>query len=143
MNKRFDTHYDYIPFLTSFGASLEQRIPLGETKSHFAVQEIASVNGLEQSLILPVCSILAGYRNAGGLTAGVGPQLSIDGFQILLAIGWTMKYRGINIPFDISYIISNAKAASSITLTTGYNFIIKKETTSKRFLGTSELFNYR
>ena len=118
--------YKYIPVNSSFGISFEQRIVLGETNNHFAFQEIISINGLEQALALPVLAALLGYRDESGFEAGIGPLLSLSGIQIALAVGWTFKYQGINIPIDISYTIPNNKARSSVAITTGFNFITQR-----------------
>ncbi len=74
----------------------------------------------------PVCAALIGYRDSGGFEAGIGPLVSISGIQIAIAAGWTIRHKGLNIPIDLSYTIPNARAASSVALTTGFNFVTKR-----------------
>ncbi len=116
----------YYPVMSAFGISLEQRILLGDTRNHFAFQEILMVNGLEQGTALPIGSFLVGYRDARGFEFGAGPMVSMSGIQILIAMGWTFSFSGVYVPVDISYSIPNSSAASSISLTTGFNFITNR-----------------
>lgn len=118
---------DYSPSTTIFGLSMEQRIILGETKSHFAFQEVFTVHGLEQSIALPVMAGLIGYRDATGLEAGVGPMLSANGLSVLIALGYTISYRGVFVPIDFSFTVPNSKSPTTIGLTTGFNFVVQKK----------------
>ncbi|MCE9680705.1 hypothetical protein LZP69_16425, partial [Shewanella sp. AS1] len=62
----------YTPFMTQFGVALEQRLPLGQTASHFAFQEVLAVTGVDQGVALPSLSVLLGFRSHAGLQLGLG-----------------------------------------------------------------------
>ena len=121
---------DYIPVMSLFGISLEQRILLGGTRSHFAFQEVLVVNGLEQSIALPSASFLVGYRDWRGPEFGVGPNVSPhkDGATIgvIVAAGYTFSKRGVFVPVDLSVILPNARRPPSVAVTTGFNFIVRE-----------------
>lgn len=113
---------EYYPVTSLFGLSLEQRILLGQTKSHFAFQEVIMVGGLEQSIALPSISILIAYRGATGFEFGAGATFSMSGVGVIAAVGWTFSFSGVYIPLDISVIIPNKNRPMSIAMTTGFNF---------------------
>lgn len=121
-----DTSRTFYPVMSAFGLSLEQRILLGDTRNHFAFQEILMVNGLEQGTALPILSLLIGYRDARGFEFGAGPMVSISGVQILIAMGWTFSFSGVYVPVDVSYSIPNSASSSSVSITTGFNFITNR-----------------
>jgi hypothetical protein len=113
---------NYYPVLTMFGITLEQRILLGETRSHFAFQEIVLVAGLEQGLALPEAAVLIGYRDYSGLEFGIGPIMHLNGFGVVIALGWTFAFKGVYVPFDVSYTIPSGERAGVLSFTTGFNF---------------------
>jgi hypothetical protein len=113
---------DYFQGNSVFGISLEERVLLGDTSDHFACQEILSIDGLEQSLVIPVAEVLVGYRSHIGFEFGIGPRVSIDGISVVGAIGWTLEFKGVFIPIELSATLANTKVAASIALTTGFNF---------------------
>lgn len=116
----------YYPINTLFGVNFEQRILLGNTKSHFAFQEIFLIGGLEQSVALPEGAFLIGYRDYSGFEIGVGPLVSLAGIGVVAAIGWTLSFQGVFIPIDISVSLPSATRPASLALTTGFNFEIRR-----------------
>ena len=117
---------EYFPVYTLFGINFEQRILLGNTRSHFAFQEIILIGGLEQSIALPIGAVLIGYRDASGFEFGTGPLINFAGVGVVLAIGWTISVRGVYIPIDISITLPNRDRPTGISLTTGFNFKIRR-----------------
>jgi hypothetical protein len=113
---------DYYPVLTLFGITLEQRIVLGQTRSHFAFQELVLIAGLEQGIALPEAAVLIGYRDYSGLEFGIGPIVHLSGFGVVAALGWTFAYRGVYVPVDISFTIPTGDRPGVVSLTTGFNF---------------------
>lgn len=114
----------YFPVNTVFAASLEQRFPLGDTKHFLGIQEVFSVGGMEQSLMIPSFSTLIGFRHSSGFEFGTGPMITMAGYTVVWAVGYTFEYRGIFIPFDISVTIPNTRVSSTIMLSTGFNFAL-------------------
>ncbi len=124
----------YFPIYSLFGACVELRIPLGETKSHFVVQEVLLVGGIDQSIALPSGAVLVGYRGASGFELGVGPILSFDqggfiyylGFSfspgVVVAAGYTFSLGGIFVPIDVSWTVPNQRTWGGISVTTGFSF---------------------
>ena len=123
---KFYPEEKYSPLTTLFGISFEQRILLGETRSHFAFQEVFLLRGLEQSIALPSASLLVGYRDASGFEIGAGPNFSLSGLSVVVALGWTFYHKGVFVPVNISAVLPNSKIPSAISLTTGFNFVIKR-----------------
>jgi hypothetical protein len=116
----------YFPAVTLFGVTIEERILLGQTKSHFAFQQVLLIGGLEQGVALPEGAFLIGYRDYSGFEFGIGPILTLRGIGVVAAVGWTFSYNGVYVPVDISLIIPNADRPASISLTTGFNFQIRR-----------------
>jgi hypothetical protein len=117
---------DFVPVVSLFGITVEQRILLGQTRSHFAFQEIVLVGGLEQGIALPEGAFLIGYRDNSGFEVGAGPILHLGGVGVVVAIGYTISFRGMYVPVDLSLIIPNTGRPASIGFTTGFNFQISR-----------------
>ncbi len=117
---------EYNPIYTLFGAILEQRILLGETQRHFAIQEMVLVGGLEQSITIPIAALMIGFRGGSGIELGVGPIASLTGIGVICAVGWTFSYKGAFVPVDLHVVIPNQRRPAVLGITTGFNFITKK-----------------
>ena len=117
---------NYFPVTTLFGVMAEQRILLGETRSHFAFQEVLLIGGLEQAIGLPSLSVLIGYRDASGLEIGAGPTLSLSGLGVVTAIGWTISTSGVYIPVNLSLVLPSQQRPAGVALTTGFNFVVRR-----------------
>ncbi|MBN2439708.1 MAG: hypothetical protein JXJ04_00115 [Spirochaetales bacterium] len=113
---------EYIPFNSQFGFSLEQRIPLGTTKSHFVFQEVLSVGGIDQSIAIPTVAVLLGYRSQLGLEFGLGPVWSFDGFAVVYAAGWTFSFQGVYVPVNIIAVPDLSEGHHRVSFYTGFNF---------------------
>ena len=117
---------NYYPITTIFGVTFEQRILLGQTRSHFAFQELILVNGLEQSIALPFGALFIGYRDKSGFEVGVGPILTMAGIGVVGAIGWTLSFRGVFVPIDFNFILPSGQRSAAVGLTTGFNFKVRR-----------------
>jgi hypothetical protein len=118
---------DYFPVVSLFGITLEQRILLGQTRSHFAFQEVVLVGGLEQGIALPEGAFLIGYRDYSGFEVGAGPVLHIGGIGVVVAIGYTISFKGMYVPMDLSLVIPTSDRPASIGFTTGFNFEVRRQ----------------
>jgi len=130
----------YFPVVTLFGVTVEQRILLGNTRSHFAFQEVVLVGGLEQGIALPEGALLIGYRDYSGFEIGIGPILHLAGVGVVAAAGFTFSFKGMFVPVDLSVIIPNMGQPASVALTTGFNFQISRRESeaSRKFQGTQK-----
>lgn len=120
----------YIPFFTQFGINLEQRVRLGSTKSHFAIQEILVVGGIDQGIFIPSFSFLIGFRSHTGFEFGLGPNFILKWAQdelelatsVLYAIGWTFSFHTAYIPINLAVIPTPADGHPRFSLVSGFNF---------------------
>ena len=115
---------DYFPLTSLFGIISEQRILLGQTRSHFAFQELLLVSGLEQGVSIPTAGLLIGYRDASGFEIGFGPRVTMTGIGVIVAGGWTFRYKGVFVPVDVSFVLPSQSQPASLALTTGFNFVL-------------------
>jgi hypothetical protein len=129
-----DSERKYFPIITQFGLSVEQRIRLGNTESHFAFQEVLILGGLDQNLVIPSLSVLIGFRSRAGLELGLGPIVSMKrsgddaagvGLSVVYAVGWTFGFDGVFVPVNLAVVPTPSDGAPRITLLTGFNFRIK------------------
>jgi hypothetical protein len=117
---------EYFPLYTLFGITFEQRILLGNTRSHFAFQELVLVGGLEQAVALPMGAVLIGYRDWAGFEIGMGPILNFSGVGVVAAIGWTLSFNGVYVPIDVSVVLPSRQKPTVVSLTTGFNFMVRR-----------------
>jgi hypothetical protein len=124
----------YVPFMTQFGITFEQRLQLGSTNSHFAFQEVIVGSGIDQGVFLPSASFLIGFRSGAGLELGLGPVVSftwnrddgtIDGtVSVVYAIGWTIPMYNAYIPINLAIVPTPEDGFARISLVSGFNFRI-------------------
>jgi hypothetical protein len=120
----------YIPFFTQFGINLEQRIRLGSTESHFAIQEILVIGGIDQGIFIPSFSFLIGFRSHTGFEFGLGPNTILKWTQeelgletsVLYAIGWTFSFHTVNIPINLTVNPIPADGNPRFSVFSGFNF---------------------
>jgi hypothetical protein len=126
-----DSGREYFPIVTQFGVSVEQRIRLGETESHFAFQEIFLIGGLDQNIVIPSLSVLIGFRSRAGLELGLGPNLSMKrsgeegtgaGVSVVYAVGWTFAFDEVYVPVNLAIVPTPSDRTPRISLLTGFNF---------------------
>lgn len=123
----------YFPLITQFGINLEQRIRLGDTKSHFAFQELLLIGGLDQSIVIPNLIVMIGFRSHTGLEFGLGPYMAMSKseigieFSVVYAIGWTFSFKGVYVPVDLAIVPTPADGFPRISLLTGFNFDIVRK----------------
>lgn len=127
-----DSERKYFPVITQFGISLEQRIKLGDTESHFAFQEVITLGGLDQNIVIPSFNFLIGFRSRMGLEIGMGPNISMkktgDSIKptvsVIYAVGWTFSFKDVYVPVDIAVVPTPSDGCPRISVLTGFNFEI-------------------
>jgi hypothetical protein len=112
----------YFPFTSQFGVSLEQRVLLGTTKSHFVFEEVLLLGGVDQSIAIPTAAILLGYRSEFGLELGLGPVWSLSGLSVVYSVGWTFVFSDVYIPINIAFVPDFTYGHHNFNLFTGFNF---------------------
>jgi hypothetical protein len=68
------------------------------------VQQVVLVGGVEQGAFLPSATALMGVRTPGGFELGLGPNLSLEGPALALAMGQSLDYGGVRIPIDVAMV---------------------------------------
>ncbi|PCJ81182.1 MAG: hypothetical protein COA49_05590 [Bacteroidetes bacterium] len=89
--------------VSQYGWQLETRFADGESMVGL-VEWVFLVGGMERGLFLPSISSLFGMRSEKGLEAAFGPNISLSGFGMVVAAGFTIKSDKINIPINISFV---------------------------------------
>lgn len=125
-----DPNREYFPLITQFGINLEQRIRLGQTRSHFALQELILIGGIDQNIPIPSMNFLIGFRSGAGLEIGIGPNLSMINdngevgvsLSVIYAIGWTFSFSGVNVPLNVAVMPTPKDGHLRLTLMSGFNW---------------------
>jgi len=112
-------NYDANSFITQFGWQFEWRFLSVENGPAGIVECIPLMGGLEQGLFLPSLTTPIGLRFRNGFEFGTGPSISLTGFSIAIAMGYTFQAGFLNLPLNISFLPS--KAGARFSLTFGFN----------------------
>ncbi len=107
------------PVITQFGWQFETRLFAADTGLSGVTEFVPLIGGLEQGLFLPSFSFLVGLRTAGGLEFGFGPNVSLAGAAYAVAAGVTQQYGGLNIPLNLSAVLSGDGVR--LSLLAGFN----------------------
>lgn len=106
-------------FITQFGWQFEWRFLTIEGGPAGIVECIPLMGGLEQGLFLPSLTTPIGVRFRNGFEFGLGPSVSLTGFSIAIAMGYTFQAGHLSLPINISILPS--KAGARFSLTFGFN----------------------
>ena len=99
-------------FTTQFGWQWESRFGNEDGGFIGLVEWVALVGGLEKGLFLPSFSAIVGARTDEGFEFGMGPNLSLSGFGLVLAVGKNIKFGNLNVPINLVYIPGLKKVGS-------------------------------
>lgn len=116
---RLRDKYDAVPIVTQFGWQFEWRFFSVDDGPTGVVEIIPLVGGLEQGLFLPNLSVPMGIRTASGFEMGIGPNVSITGFSIVIAVGQTFKAGQLYLPVNLAFVPSNKGPRFSLVF--GFN----------------------
>jgi len=111
--------YDAAPVILQFGWQFEWQFFSTDTGPTGVVEVVPLIGGLEKGLFLPSLSALVGMRFLSGFEFGFGPNVSLTGFSIALAVGKTFQTGQLNWPVNFSIVPSQKGARFSILL--GFN----------------------
>jgi hypothetical protein len=116
---RLDEDFGAAPVITQFGWQFETRLFATDTGLSGVTEFVPLIGGLEQSLFLPSFSFLVGLRTASGVEFGLGPNASLGGTAYVVAVGVTQRYGGLNIPVNLSAVLSGEGVRMSLLV--GFN----------------------
>lgn len=118
-NIRDDFDRDINPFMTQFGWQFETRIFTLDSGVSGLFEFVPLIGGLEQGKFLPSLSGLIGIRNAKGFEFGVGPNVSLTGAGLVLAVGTNFQSQGVNFP--VNFAVAPSKDGARFSLLFGFN----------------------
>ena len=98
--------------ITQFGYQFEKQI-MGDENIAGLVEGIAFIGGLEHGLFLPSLSGMFGARFSSGYEFAIGPNLSLGGAGLVLAVGKTIEAGNINIPINFAWVPSTSRQNTS------------------------------
>lgn len=106
-------------FMTQFGWQFETRVFTLDNGTSGLFEFVPLVGGLEQGKFLPSLSALVGIRSAKGLEFGVGPNVTLGGAGLVLAVGTNFQSQGVNFPVNLA--VAPSKDGMRLSLLFGFN----------------------
>jgi hypothetical protein len=117
ISNEYDTNVN--AFMTQFGWQFETRVFTLENGTSGLFEFVPLVGGLEQGKFLPSLSALVGVRSAKGLEFGIGPNVSLGGAGLVLAVGTNFQTQGVNFPVNLA--LAPSKDGARVSLLFGFN----------------------
>ncbi len=111
--------YDAGPLLTAWGWQWEYQYETSEDGPTGLVEFVPFIAGMEQGLPIPVANVLFGMRTATDREFAVGPNLSLSGIGLTVALGKTFRAGPMNLPVNFA-LVSNAEGVR-YSITFGWN----------------------
>ena len=112
----FDIHG---PMISQFGWQFETRYFTLENGSQGLIEFVGLIGGLEQNIFLPSLSMLFGYRSPGGTEFAAGPNLNLEGFGFVVAVGHTFKSEHVYFPVNVA--VAPSPDGVKLSLLCGFN----------------------
>jgi len=112
------------PVFTQFGWQFEYTATPIHGGHTLMFDVIGLVGGMEQGVFLPSLSGMMGFRTRDGYEFGIGPNISLAGGALGVAVGRSFDYGGINIPINLAVMTS--PKGTRFTLVTGFALRIGK-----------------
>ena len=100
--------YSSTALITQYGWQLESKFMESDDISGL-VEWVFLVGGMERGLFLPSVSSLFGMRAKSGFEGALGPNLSLSGIGMVLAVGYTFTSGNLNIPVNLSFVPGKMK----------------------------------
>jgi hypothetical protein len=107
------------PILSPFGWQFERRIYTAKSGLTAMTELVVLASGFEQEILIPSISRLIVMRRASGLEVGAGPNLSVSGPSLVVAIGHNFKDDELNLPMNLAFAASKSGIRFSFLL--GFN----------------------
>ncbi len=109
---------DIPPLISQFGYHADFSLYMSN-KMNPLVQFDGLIGGVENGLLIPSLSMIIGLRFSDFLEIGLGPNISLSGTGIVLAIGFNIKVENIYYPINVAIVNSSGRYRYS--LLTGFN----------------------
>ena len=119
IDKARENNLNISPVISQFGWQFETRLFRLANGVSGLVELVPLVGGLEQGHFLPSVSGLLGVRGPKGLEFGVGPNLTLLGPSLVLAMGTSIQSNGINFPINVA--VAPSSEGARISLLVGFN----------------------
>ncbi len=107
------------PVVSQFGWQFERQWASSEGGPSAVTEWVVLFGGLDQGVVLPSLSWLAGMRTRSGTEFGVGPNMTPAGVALVIAAGMTLRAGALNIPFNVAVVPS--KSGTRVSVLTGFN----------------------
>jgi hypothetical protein len=107
------------PVISQFGWQFESRLFRLANGMSGLVEFVPLVGGLEQGRFLPSVSGLLGVRGRKGFEFGVGPNVTLLGPSLVVAVGTSIQSNGINFPINLA--VAPSSEGTRISLLVGFN----------------------
>jgi hypothetical protein len=114
-----DADLKVAPVVSQFGWQFEKQWATVDGGPSAVTEWVLLFGGLDQGIVLPSLSWLAGMRTRSGTEFGVGPNLTPLGVGLVIAAGMTMRAGALNIPFNVAVVPS--KSGTRVSMLTGFN----------------------
>lgn len=106
------------PVISQFGWQFEKQF-YGRKGGPAAITEaVVLLGGLEQGVILPSLSWLAGVRTPDGFEFGAGPNITPLGVALAAAMGKTFRVGILNVPVNVAVVPS--RSGLRVSFLTGF-----------------------
>lgn len=119
LDKARENNLNLSPVISQFGWQFESRLFRLPNGVSGLVEFVPLVGGLEQGKFLPSVSGLLGVRGRKGFEFGVGPNLTLLGPSLVLAMGTSIQSNGINFPINVA--VAPSSEGVRISLLLGFN----------------------
>ena len=94
------------PFITQFGWQFETRIFTLKDGTSGLFEFVPLIGGMEQGMFLPSVSALFGIRGKKGAEFAFGPNLSVTGAGMVLAVGTSFHSDNVYFPINLAVVPS-------------------------------------
>ncbi|MBD3345829.1 MAG: hypothetical protein GF401_12270 [Chitinivibrionales bacterium] len=122
------------PVISQFGWHFEWVVAPRSGGPGFVIQAIPFLGGVEYGTVIPSTSLAMGIRMPMGLEFGMGPQIYYTGERnnpvgtsLLIAVGQSLNFRGVNIPLNLGLLTNDE--GQRISFVFGYAIKNKKKRT--------------
>jgi hypothetical protein len=106
------------PTISQFGWQFERQFYAKEGGVSALNEWVFLLGGLDQGVVIPSLTWLAGLRTQEGAEFGVGPNVTPAGVALAIAAGVTFRAGVFNVPMNFAVVPT--KAGTRVTMLTGF-----------------------